>query len=198
MTLRKNDCFSKRATFQNIIEAQVKLVYAYEFTKVYGATGYLKCAHFVNDLKADIPLWAFVDLLTISDISFLYSISEEPIREEVAKEFNLAMSRGAKILGGYMHSMTIIRKLCAHGSGIYNRLFVQKPSLNKIEQELLIKKPDGNIDNSHFYGFVLVMKRLLSVNIFNEIKSELIILIKKYPFVRMDYYGFRNDWIDKL
>ena len=30
---------------------------------------YLK--HFVTDLKQDIPLWAYVDLLTIADISFL-------------------------------------------------------------------------------------------------------------------------------
>lgn len=248
LTLRKNDCFSQRATFQNIvdiynfdhelrhivlkyieiIEVQVKSVYAYEFTKVYGATEYLKnthfvnkekhkeimdkarlqqkqrlpleayLKHFVNDLKTDIPLWAFVDLLTISDISFLYSISEDEIKETVAKEFGLKMSRGTKILGGYMHSMTIIRNLCAHGSRIYNRLFEQKPSLNKIEQGLLIKKPDGQIDNSHFYGFVLVMKRLLSTDIFNEMKSDLITLTKKYPFVRMDYYGFRNDWIEKL
>ena len=139
-----------------------------------------------------------MDLLTISDISFLYSISEDEIKETVAKEFGLKMSRGTKILGGYMHSMTIIRNLCAHGSRIYNRLFEQKPSLNKIEQGLLIKKPDGQIDNSHFYGFVLVMKRLLSTDIFNEMKSDLITLTKKYPFVRMDYYGFRNDWIEKL
>ena len=64
--------------------------------------------------------------------------------------------------------------------------------------ENAIKKPDGQIDNSHFYGFVLVMKRLLSTDIFNEMKSDLITLTKKYPFVRMDYYGFRNDWIEKL
>ena len=42
------------------------------------------------------------------------------------------------------------------------------------------------------------MKRLLSTDIFNEMKSDLITLTKKYPFVRMDYYGFRNDWIEKL
>lgn len=157
---------------------------------------YLK--HFVNDLKKDIPLWAFVDLLTISDISFLYSIREDEIKDEVAKDFDLTMSRGTQILGGYMHSMTIIRNLCAHGSRIYNLLFEQKPSLNKKEQGLLIKKIYGQIDNSRFYGFVLVMKRLLSFDIFSEMKSELIDLTKKYPFVRMDYYGFRNDWIEKL
>ena len=183
LTLRKNDVFAKSATFQNIediynfdhefrhiilhhietIEVQIKSIYAYEFTKVYGPLGYLDTAnfsnqakhkeiidkanqqkrqrlaheaylkHFINDLHQEIPLWAYVDLLTISDISFLYSISERPLKETIAHRFGLTMHRGPEILGQYMHSMTIIRNLCAHGSRIYNRLFEQKPSLNKKE-----------------------------------------------------------------
>ena len=248
LTLRKNDIFSKTASFQNIvdiynfdhelrhiileyieiIEVQMKSIFAYEFAKVHGSTGYLDDSfftnknkhkeiidkantqksqrlpheaylkHFVNDLNQDIPLWAYVDLLTISDISFLYSISEKPIKDAVAHTFGLTMNRGADILGGYMHSMTIIRNLCAHGSRIYNRLFEQKPSLNKREKSLLITDANGQIDNSHFYGFFIVMKRLLPADAFNEMKRRVINLTKKYPFVRMDYYGFRSDWQSKL
>lgn len=71
------------------------------------------------------------------------------------------MSSGHEILGRFMHSMTIIRNLCAHGSRLYNRLFEQKPSLNKKELRLLYVKPDGSVDNAHLYGFILIMKRLL-------------------------------------
>ena len=248
LTLRKNDVFSKSATFQNIIdiyhfdhelrhillqyleviEVQMKSIYAYEFTKVHGPTGYLDetfftnkikhqeiiskadqqktqrlpheayLKHFVNDLQQDIPLWAYVDLLTISDISFLYSISEQPIKDSVAHSFGLTMNKGAVILGSYMHSMTIIRNLCAHGSRIYNRLFEQKPSLNKKEKALLRKNSNGEIDNAHFYGFLLVMKRILPADKFNEMKDSIVSLTRKYPFVRMDYYGFRSDWQQKL
>lgn len=42
------------------------------------------------------------------------------------------------------------------------------------------------------------MRRLLSADIFSEMKNELIKLTEKYPFVRMDYYGFRNDWKEKM
>lgn len=248
LTLRKNNVFSKSATFQNIvdiyhfdhefkhiilqylevIEVQMKSVYAYEFTKVYGPTGYLDHSfftnqnkhkeiiakaeqqkiqrlpheaylkHFVNELQQDIPLWAYIDLFTISDISFLYSISEQPIKNAIAHTFGLTMNKGASILGSYMHSMTIIRNLCAHRSRIYNRLFEQKPSLNKKEKTLLIKDSNGNIDNAHFYGFLLIMKRLLPADKLNEMKKSIIALTKKYPFVRMDYYGFRNDWQQKI
>jgi cellulose synthase/poly-beta-1,6-N-acetylglucosamine synthase-like glycosyltransferase len=103
-----------------------------------------------------------------------------------------------EILGQYMHSMTIIRNLCAHGSRIYNRLFEQKPSLNKKEQALLIRREDGTMDNSHFFGFFVIMRRLLPTENFAEMKEAVIALTEKYPFVRMDYYGFRDDWKEKL
>lgn len=157
---------------------------------------YLK--HFINDLHQEIPLWAYVDLLTISDISFLYTISKRPLKETIARHFGLTMNRGPEILGQYTHSMTIIRNLCAHGSRIYNRLFEQKPSLNKKEQSLLLIREDGTRDNAHFFGFFLVMKRLLSLKDFAEMKEAIIFLSKKYPFVRMDYYGFPKDWNKKI
>lgn len=248
LTLRKNDVFFKSSTFQNIvdiynfdhefrhiilqylevIEVQMKSVYAYEFTKVHGSVGYLDDSfftdknkhkeimnkvnqqktkrlsheaylkHFVNELHQDIPLWAAVDLFTISDISFLYSISEQSIKLAVARAFNLTMNKGSSILESYMHSMTIIRNLCAHGSRIYNRLFEQKPSLNKREKNLLIKNNEGKLDNAHFYGFLLIMKRIIPADKFSEMKKSIIALTQKYPFVRMDYYGFRSDWRQKI
>lgn len=214
--------------YLEVIEVQMKSIYVYEFTNVHGPAGYLNhnfftnktkhkeiiakaeqqkmsrlpheayLKHFMSELQQDIPLWAYVDLFTISDISFLFSISEQPIKDAVAHTYGLTMNKGASILGSYMHSMTIIRNLCAHGSRIYNRLFEQKPSLNKREKALLIKDSSGNIDNAHFYSFLLVMKRLLPADKFIEMKKSIIALTKKYPFVRMDYYGFRSDWQQKI
>jgi abortive infection bacteriophage resistance protein len=147
----------------------IKSVYSYEFTRIHGATGHLNARyftdayrhaaiikkandqrdrrhaheaylkHFIDDLQQDIPLWAYVDLLTISDISFLYSITEVDIQKSVASDFGLRMSKGNCILGAFLHSMTIIRNLCAHGGRLFNRLFEQKPSLNKYEKTLLIQ-----------------------------------------------------------
>ena len=210
-----------------IIEVNFKSVYAYIFTQTYGADGYLNpdfftsdtkhseiiqkaekqkqlrlpheayLKHFIDDLKQTVPFWAYVDLLTISDISFLYSISEMDIQKSVASEFGLNMKTGREILGKFMHSMTIIRNLCAHGSRLFNRLFEQKPSLNKKELSLLIKD-NGNFDNSHLYGFILIMRRLLCDDDFSELKKDITNLTIKYPFVSMKYYGFRNDWQEVL
>jgi len=206
-----------------MIEVAVKSIYSYEFTKVHGATGYLDASnfsdpskhavilsnaemqkarrlpheaylkHFVEELKQDVPLWAYVDLLTISDISFLYSISEPAIKTAVASALGIT-KQGAYLLGRFMHSMTIIRNLCAHGSRLYNRLFEQKPNLNKRELALLRKDSAGTVDNAHLFGFVLIMRRLLSTEDFLSLKAEIIALTHKIPFVEMKYYGFPDNW----
>lgn len=128
----------------------------------------------------------------------MYSISETDIKDSVAAEFGLTMKKRGELLGEFMHSITIIRNLCAHGSRLYNRLFEQKPSLNKKEKALLIKDEQGNIDNSHLYGFIIIMKRLLPEDHFAEMKNKIKLLVEEYPFVSMKYYGFRNDWQDVL
>ena len=211
-------------SYIEIIEVTIKSVYSYEFTRVHGGTGYLNSQyftdetkyheimakaeaqkakrlqneaflkHFVLELKIDIPLWAYVELLTISDISFLYSISELQIAQSVARELGFSNNKGVQILSSFLHRMTIIRNLCAHGGRLFNRFFEQKPWLNKKELSLLPKDKNGEIDNSHLYSFMFIMKRLLKDSDFAQLKSDLIHLTQKYPFVRMDYYGFRQDW----
>ncbi len=206
--------------FLEIIEVRFKSVYAYEFTKLHGPDGYLDEHHFSNtskhtdlinkaktqqdkrlpheaylkhfivDLQQSLPLWAYVDLLTIADISIFFSISDNNVRNNIATSFNIPH----KLLGRFMHFMTILRNLCAHGSRLYNRLFEQKPKLNKDEQKLLNTTRKGNPDNAHLFSYILVMKRLLTSNEFLEMKQELSQLTKKYPFVHMKHYGFRTDW----
>lgn len=210
-----------------VIEVTVKSVYSYEFTKVYGATGHYDSAnftdeathadimrkaeiqkdsrlpheaylkHFVNELQQDIPLWAFVDLLTISNISFLYKISQPAIKLAVANAMGLT-KRGDEVLERFMHHMTIIRNLCAHGGRLYNRLFEQKPWLSKRERALLITLPDGTQDNAHLYGFILIMRRLLRPEEFSSMKAEIAALSEKYSFVNLRHYGFREDWATVL
>ncbi|MGX7107704.1 Abi family protein [Hutsoniella sourekii] len=209
------------------IETKVKSIYAYEFCKTYHPLDYLNATnfnnpeiyhrimqkaeqqkqknyaheayikHYTDKLKEDMPLWAYIDLFTISDLSFLIKISDKHLKENIASGIGIYASKSDQILERFMHSLTILRNLSAHGSRLYNRLFQQKPWLNKHEKSLLIKK-NGQIDNAHLYSFIIVMRRILSTTEFRMLKFELISLFEKYPFVDISHYGFRDDWIEKL
>lgn len=208
--------------FIEIIEVSFKSVYSYEFTKRCGGTGYLTYTnftdkdkyeeiinkaeqqkikrlpheayikHFVIDLKQDIPLWAYVDLLTIADISFLYKISKPEVQNAVAEVFNIRV-KGTVLLEKFMHSVTILRNLCAHGSRLYNRIFNQKPSLNS-EQKKMLNNNDNGIDNAHLFSYLLVMQRLSKNEDFITMFNEISVLHEKYSFVNMRHYGFPDNW----
>ena len=209
-----------------IIEVTTKSVFAYAFSELSGPLGYLQeelfsdsekyrtimenaetlrkrrlkfeayLKHYDNDLHQALPVWAFVDLLTMGDISKLYSCSPEQVKSTVACQMGLRKKDGA-LLGKFLYSMTIIRNLCAHDSRLYNRLFEQKPSLSRKEKELLIQDDQG-IDNAHLYGFVIIMRRLLKPEDFHSLKDELLALSRRYPSVNMRHYGFRDDWEECL
>lgn len=210
-----------------IIETAVKSFFSYETAVRYGPEGYLDPSnfvdsskyrriidkaeklkkqrlpyedylkHFVKDLDQDLPVWAFVDLLTISDISVLYSISRKEIKTAIAQDMNINV-KGDVLLEKFLRSMTIIRNLCAHGGRLYNKIFEQKPSLRRGERELLIKKENGKTDDAHLYGFIFIMRRLLKADEFHLLKKELLLLSSKYDFVNMCNYGFRPDWKNVL
>lgn len=210
------------------IEITMKSIFAHKFSEKYGALGYLKSSnftnyveylrilnkaneqkekrlsheaflkHFMENCDGEIPFWAYVDLLTIADISMLYQISHNDIQEIVAGTMGIMPSNRVEILGKYMHGMTILRNLCAHGSRLYNRLFITKPSLNSKEKKLLRTDENGLVDNAHLFGYILNMKRLLSNDDFNGMKDRIIKLTERIPFVSMRYYGFPDDWKDVI
>ena len=146
-------------SYINKIEVAFKSIYSYEFARVYGSVGYKNVnlfqdkeaytkiidkveelkrkrhpheaflKHYIDELKEEIPIWIYIELLTISDISRLYSITEENIKAIIANAMGFKFKNGSLLLEKFMHSITILRNLCAHGSRLYNRLFEQKPSL---------------------------------------------------------------------
>ncbi len=217
-----------------IVEVKIKSVFAYDFAKKYGGKGYRDSKyfsdtteflriiekteqqkdknlsdeayiqHYVNDLQEVMPVWAWVDLLTFSDISKLFTITKKEIKIEIAKDMGISAPNDEKrveLVEKYLRELTVLRNFCAHGRRLYNRLFVCKPSLNSKEKKLLLQiENDGKteIDNAHLFGFILVMRRILSVTQFEKLKRSLESLSDKYLFVNMKHYGFPENWKEIL
>lgn len=210
------------------IEVSIKSIYAYEFAKRYGPLGYLNSEHFLDlleyhrirksaeelqeknknrepylkhfliDLQQKVPLWVFVEQLTIADISKLYKITAHEIQTAAASAFGFTTTKGYLLLSSHLHGMTILRNFCAHGHRLYNRFFITKPKLNAQDMRLLPKNKDGNPDNTHLYSYLLTMRQLLVEDDFSELKGELCELSRKYPFVSMRHYGFPGNISDTL
>ena len=210
------------------IEVNVKSVFAYRFAEQYGPLGYKDSSlfndeeqynriaeklqkqkenrlrdeaylqHFIIDLKEEIPLWAYVDLFSFSDISLMYQMSPDHVKTMVADDFGLSGKKAASLMGKFLHGLTIVRNLCAHESRIYNRLFRFKANLNKNDLMLLRKDKHGNPDNEKVFGYFLVIRRLAKTKDWKQFKDAIIGLADQYPSVWLKNYGFPDNWREVL
>ncbi len=158
-----------------------------------------------------LPIWVFIEVFTFGDLSRIFTASTDELKVAVSKHFiknyivseNFQCTNNVSFFRMNLHCLTTLRNFCAHGSRLFNRVFIRKPHLTKFEFKLLRKvnnpsqsngSKHGNRDNSHLYGFILVMKSLLRDNDFDALKSSIIALEAKYPKIDMGYYGFPKDW----
>lgn len=209
-------------------EIKVKALYAYYFAEKYGGLGYLDennftdkelynsilskvnelktrnyeseafIKHYIDDLQEDMPIWVFIELFTITDLSKLYSITDKEIQLKIAAHFGMRHNNCEKKIGTFLKCFSILRNICAHNGRVFNRLFKTKPPLSSKELTLLRSDHKGNPDNQRVFGYLISLKRILSDEDFLYVKHEISDLCVDYPFVDMRYYGFADDWYKKL
>lgn len=201
------------------VETTIKSVYAHEFAKEYSPTAYLKDDVFTskrkyaeltkkseslrskqiksemyikhyNDINQDMPIWAYVGVLTFSDISKLYRISQYNLQKTICDYFHVFRPN---ILVNHLHSLSILRNICAHGGRLYNRAFTHKPNLSKKEKQLLIIN-DDKLVNNRLCSYLICFKNLLKKNEFKELIDEIKDAVFSYPDVDISYYGLKDSW----
>lgn len=153
--------------------------------------------HFKEKHNGQLPIWAYVEVLTISDVSKMYGILDEDIQKNIAKEFGYCHNTGNELLAQLLHNVTIVRNICAHGGRLYNRNFIRKPKLSRAQKKLL-RVDDGKKVYDRLFSYILVIKALSLSQDFDLLKEHLWELTSKYPFVDMKYYGFPENWKEIL
>lgn len=148
-----------------------------------------------NDVyDGKFPIWVLVELLTLGTLSRLFKNLTPEVRNEICK------SNYGKIndeyIGNWLQGCTILRNICAHRGRLFNR---QIPfSLRLEKKDKLIFKNNGisiNKATKQLFAYLIVMKKMiLDDGVWNTFTSRLVDLKNKYPFVRLDYYGFTEDW----
>jgi abortive infection bacteriophage resistance protein len=135
------------------------------------------------------PSWMFIELLTIGELSRLYSgLKENKDRQDIANFFSLHHT----VFSSWLHTLTYVRNICAHHARFWNREFAIKPDIL-----LKPKKPwiesNYNINQRSFY-FLCTLKYLLwGANPNNHLTAKLDRLFKKYPAVPVKFLGIPSE-----
>lgn len=107
----------------------------------------------------DLPIWTIAELLSFGSISQLYGNLQEKFQKEIAIEFAVP----APVLVSWLHTLVVIRNLCAHHSRLWNRELRVRPQLphshNKNDMWKELRYPPNN---SRIFLILSILKFIFS------------------------------------
>lgn len=206
------------------IEVSMRTYIGYFHGKKYGALGYYDASSFEDEQRfhkftddyqdaiqkygdkevfvqhhndvynGKFPIWVLVELLTLGTLSRLFKNLPKDIRREICK------SNYGKIndeyIGNWLQGCTILRNICAHRGRLYNRQIPFSLRLGREDKQMFRDYGMSiNKASKQLFAYLIIMKKIISDKaVWNVFTERLNNMIKKYPFVRLDYYGFTNNW----
>lgn len=233
LTLRKNDIFDDDVTFDNIYElyrfddALRKIIFqysqyaeislrsyiAYEFSKKYGALGYMDSNNFTNplyhvdfilklqeeirksddvfvthykkDFNAVFPMWVAIECSTFGNLSKLYKNLKVDDRTFISKNY-FGVSR--EYTENWFQAAVFARNVSAHGGRFYNRKLRTVPVRLPAKYSKII---DGQSAFSYAYA---IYKLQPTKALASSMRKSLSDIWTSYPFARKEHVGFPNEW----
>jgi len=137
------------------------------------------------------PAWMTLEIFSMGLLSKIYEnlkISDE--KKIIARNFNLGHPF---VLESWMHSLSVIRNICAHHSRLWNRELPASMKLPKITHGIWLRNtgfPQGKM-------YLALSSMLFLLNTIipnNHFKTKLKTLIAKYPDIHLSKMGFPEGW----
>lgn len=82
--------------------------------------------HFKSKYDGRMPIWVAVEILQLSQLSYLYQGLRIRDRHQIAETYGLA---DPKVMASWLRSLTYIRNVCAHHARLWNRNIDVQPRL---------------------------------------------------------------------
>ncbi|APT91688.1 CAAX protease [Corynebacterium phocae] len=82
-------------------------------------------AHHNETYGGRLPIWAAVEVMDFGLLNYLYRLSPDNVREDIAARVQLTPAQ----LGSWIKSLNIVRNYSAHHARMFNRVYVLQPRL---------------------------------------------------------------------
>jgi abortive infection bacteriophage resistance protein len=137
------------------------------------------------------PAWMTMEIASLGLLSKIYeNLKISPEKKEIARKFNLGHPF---VLESWMHSLAVIRNICAHHSRLWNREIPASMKLPKRTKNTWLNNtafPQGKM----YLALSAILFLLNTIIPGNHFKEKLKALIVKYPEIPLNKMGFPVDW----
>lgn len=150
-----------------------------------------------------VPMWVLNNVLTLGNISRLYSIMKTTDRQNISRIFKVLDDS----MESFLHTLSIVRNFCAHGNRLYC-IRTSRPLIDtNIHTNLGIQKNQAGefvFGKRDLFSAVIALRYLLSTNEFVRFKKELNGAINKLSNklnvigidIILSSMGFPSNWKD--
>ena len=150
-----------------------------------------------------VPMWVLNNVLTLGNISRLYSIMKTEDRQNISKIFKILDTS----MESFLHTLSIIRNFCAHGNRLYC-IRTKRPLIDTdIHINLKISKNEANefvFGKRDLFSAVIALRYFLSgrefVRFQDELNGALNKLERKLNVIDknsiLSLMGFPENWKD--
>lgn len=152
--------------------------------------------HHNKHYSGNFPIWVIVELLSFGTLSRLFCNMHDDIKKIICKDnYNIPFD----YVENWLHGFTILRNICAHRGRIYNKNINHAIKLSAKDRKVL---GDVGIDinkcSKRLFMYLFVMKKLVESTVWNTFICYFENITIKYPFVKLSYYGFPENWQEFL
>ena len=155
---------------------------------------YVYIRHYMTKYRY-VPLWVLLNVLTIGQLSKIYSCQKGRVQIQVCRDFgSIKVNEMAKMLA----VMTKFRNVCAHNDRLFD--FRTKDALcdMEIHEKLSLPKEFGRYmyGKNDLFAQLLILKLLLPEDEFKTLFHELKVCFRKHSVHGevLEKMGFPNDW----
>ena len=150
-----------------------------------------------------VPMWVLNNVLTLGNISRLYSIMKVKDRQHISKVFKILDNS----MESFLHTLSIVRNFCAHGNRLYC-IRTRRPLMDTaIHENLHIPKNEANefiLGKRDLFSAMISLRYFLSAREFVRFQGELNGALNKFKSklnvidlsVILSSMGFPSNWKD--
>lgn len=144
-------------------------------------------AHHRANYGNRMPLWCAVEILSFTALSKFYN----NLHMQDQRDFAQHMGFNAAYLSNWLHSLSVLRNICAHYGRLYNRIL--SPPINLGPRTL---RNYRQIQQDSLFAYVIVILRCQKKQKDKETIADAIsALIGKYTdSIELSLLGFPSDW----
>lgn len=154
--------------------------------------------HHMHKYNGDIPIWVIVELLSFGELSKLFKNIDRNTQNEICHDNFEKIT--PQYIENWLQAFSILRNICAHRGRLYNRFINFSIKLSgKDIKRLKSDNLEINAVNKQLFSYIFVLFKLIEdQSVKHNFIKRLEDLQAKYPFTKMEYFGFPGNWYEYL